>query len=82
MCFLQEISKLHRVYLTLIAYLQLSAFVKYIVFDFNKRRARSTAFLLLCTIVAELVRIGWHEEQKADCKTPVVSIPFFPEARR
>ncbi|KAI0094570.1 armadillo-type protein [Irpex rosettiformis] len=28
----------------------LSAFVKYIVFDFNKR---------------------WHEEQKADCKTPI-----------
>ena len=48
--------------------LQLSAFIKFIVFDFNKSKTHSQ---LLC-LSPDKNCSGWHEEQKSDCKTPMV----------
>ncbi|KAF9014988.1 hypothetical protein BDQ17DRAFT_1418116 [Cyathus striatus] len=44
----------------------LSAFIKYIVYDFNKRD-----YCIFNVIFDNNeIHIGWHEEQKPDCKTP------------
>lgn len=48
--------------------LKLSAFIKYIVYDFNKRRFR----VVPVDLVVISSSTGWHEEQRPDCKTPNV----------
>lgn len=46
---------------------QLTAFIKYIVSEFNKRKGFSSYYNCLY-----LISLGWHEEQKPDCTTPMV----------
>jgi hypothetical protein len=48
--------------------MQLTAFIKYVVYEFNKRKKLTLA---LCGHKAD-TRLGWHEEQKPECKTPKV----------
>ncbi|KAL0950828.1 hypothetical protein HGRIS_007590 [Hohenbuehelia grisea] len=47
----------------------LSAFIKYIVYDFNKRKKAPLS--LPCKVIETHTAIGWHAEQKPDCKTPM-----------
>ena len=54
----------------LIVNFQLSAFLKYIVYDFNKSKWAS--FLTLCHW--QMFLTGWHEELSPDCKTPQVRL--------
>ncbi len=49
---------------------QLSAFVKYIVYDFNKRESRSPIY----QVSMAHSFTGWYEEQQPNCKTPTVSL--------
>ncbi|OBZ79723.1 Proteasome activator complex subunit 4 [Grifola frondosa] len=45
----------------------LSAFVKYIVYDFNKRKH----IFYRCQLALIRYNLGWYEEQEPDCKTPM-----------
>ena len=56
-----------------ISILQLSAFIKCIVYDFNKRVWSHRIYQEWSTDRT----VGWHEEQKPDCKTPTVCKAWF-----
>ena len=50
----------------------LTAFIKYLTAEFNKREASS---IDACSIIYTLMHdfAGWYEERKPDCKTPQAS---------
>jgi hypothetical protein len=52
---------------------QLSAFIKCIASEFNKR-----VYCMICRVVEPAhISTGWFEEQKPDCKTPLVNFELF-----
>jgi hypothetical protein len=46
--------------------MQLTAFIKYVAYEFNKRNLFFSSHSSSLSFV-----LGWHEEQDLDCKTPI-----------